>query len=176
MNELTLLLPSSELHVWRVASGSLDARLQFDPKPLLSFPFAVAAKDVLIAYSTSEPRGLRVWSLTTGKQAAVLPGGGGRMPLAVSSDGRRIAVGTRGDKISVWDLQLDKQIDLVKGHSPRYLHALAFNPDGRLLASGAEDGKVQLWNCATGGKVETLQIGPPSGIIDQLAFSADGRH
>jgi len=165
-----------ELHVWRVGSGSLDEILQFDPKPLLSFPFAVAEKDALIAYSTAEPRGLRVWSLKTGKQAAMLPCDGGRMPLTVSADGRRIAVGTRGDKISVWDLELDEQIDLVKGHSHRFLHALAISPNGRLLASGAEDGKVQLWNCTTGSKVETMHIGPPSGIIDQLAFSTDGRH
>lgn len=165
-----------ELQVWSVGNGSLDENLKFEAKPLLAFPFAVAYKDVLIAYSTSEPRGLGVWSLKTGKQTRVFPCDGGRMPLAVGNDGRRIAVGTRGNKISVWDLKLEEHVDFLKGHSPRYLHALAISPNGRLLASGAEDGKIQLWDFATGNKVATLQIGPPSGIIDQLAFSTDGCH
>lgn len=160
-----------ELKVWDVSNGKEQGLLQFDPSLVTYYNFAVTGDSQLIGSSRGETRGLGLWDLKTGKQIKTLPRFGGRMQFAVSPDGRQIAAGARGDKISIWVLQQDKQIDILKGHSRRYLRALAFSPDGKMLASGAEDGNVQLWNSATGDKLDTLKVGPRRGVIDQIAFT-----
>lgn len=166
-----------EFKMWDVASGNPETCSQFDPDLLAIYPFAVTRGNRLIASTRVSPRRLGIWSLTTGKQTKTLSPYRGPTQFAVSHDGRRIAAAAPDDTISVWDLQLDKQIDIPKGHARRgHIRTLALSRDGRTLASGAEDGSVRLWNAATGEKLNTLQIGPRRGLIDQLAFSIDGRY
>ena len=165
-----------ELTTWSIADGNPEGMLQVSPTLLTNAPFATTRDNHLLANARGEPRGLGIWNLETGKQTKSLARYGGQMRFAVSFDGRRIAAGERGNKISLWDQENGKRIEIENGHLPGYLRALAFSPNGQTLASGADDGKVQLWHAANGDKIDTLQVGPRRGIIDQLAFSSDGRY
>jgi WD40 repeat protein len=97
--------------------------------------------------------------------------------LAVSSDGRWLAIGVvHRDGLFVWDLQTRQEVaHLAKG---RVEVRAVFSPTGPLLAFAAEDnaagGKpsLSLWNAATRQFMAEL---PLEGWCDGLAFSQDGR-
>jgi hypothetical protein len=53
---------------------------------------------------------------------------------------------------------------------------VAFSPDGEILASSAADGTVRVWSARSGNLLKTSTIGPRGGIIEDVAFTIDGRH
>jgi WD40 repeat protein/tRNA A-37 threonylcarbamoyl transferase component Bud32 len=97
--------------------------------------------------------------------------------LAVSSDGRWLAIGVvHRDGLFVWDLQTRQQVaHLAQGNGN--VRAV-FSPTGPLLAFAAEDGaaggkfSLSLWNAATRQLRAEL---PLEGWCVGLAFSQDGR-
>lgn len=72
--------------------------------------------------------------------------------LAVSKDGRRVAIGSAAAQIAIWDLQTLKSVAVLRGHAAR-ITGLAFSPDGRRLASTtgsiANDGTVIVWDTSS---------------------------
>jgi WD40 repeat protein len=95
--------------------------------------------------------------------------------LAISPDGRILAVGTRYGTIRVMDLVKGQELAPLRGH-PGDVWALAFAPDGRHLAAAAGDwdqpGEVRLWQVAIWKKRPPLGH---SGEALCVAFSPDGR-
>jgi WD40 repeat protein len=67
--------------------------------------------------------------------------------LALSPDGRVLAVEGPKGSILLWDLCRGKELRPLRGHMHE-VQSLAFSPDGRLLASGSADGTVLLWDTA----------------------------
>ncbi|CCO37617.1 Vegetative incompatibility protein HET-E-1 [Rhizoctonia solani AG-1 IB] len=86
--------------------------------------------------------------------------------LAVSPDGARLASGSHGGAIRIWDARLGAVIlDLIGGHpTSTSIGTIAFSSSGASLASGAYDGSICIWNVATAGvliqtiKQHTLSI------------------
>ncbi|CCO37243.1 hypothetical protein BN14_11398 [Rhizoctonia solani AG-1 IB] len=91
--------------------------------------------------------------------------------LAVSPDGARLASGSHGGAIRIWDARLGVVIlDLVGGHpTSTWISAVAFPSSGDSLASGALDGSICIWNVATAG-VLTQTIKQHTGPINTVAF------
>ncbi len=88
----------------------------------------------------------------------------GTRTLALSPDGRRVALA--GDKrvIHVWDLLTGEELGQLKGHQGD-VTALAFSPDSKALASGGEDAVGLVWDMTAlkGTKKE-----PPKLADDEL--------
>jgi WD40 repeat protein len=69
--------------------------------------------------------------------------------LAFSPDGGRIAVGSVGGEVRLYDTADGARKQTLPGHQGA-VFAIAFRPDGKLVASGGFDGKVRLFEVETG--------------------------
>src|SRR5262249_40010939 len=90
--------------------------------------------------------------------------------LAISPDGKILAVSMLNHTIKLWDLVSDHDIGELKLHS-KYVEAVAFSPDGRTLATGGEDETVKLWDTRSWQEVLTLKT---DSWVKSLAFSPQG--
>jgi hypothetical protein len=84
------------------------------------------------------------------------PGGGGFVgdpvlsttsggSVAVSPDGKLLALPGPGGAVHVWDVLTGKELAALKGHTAA-VNALAFAPDGKTLASASHDTTVLVWD------------------------------
>ncbi|MFC5744676.1 WD40 repeat domain-containing serine/threonine protein kinase [Actinomadura rugatobispora] len=66
--------------------------------------------------------------------------------IAFHPDATRLAVGTSGGTILLWDTKKHQVVGApFTGHSDA-ITSVAFSPDGKLLASGSADKTIRLWN------------------------------
>ncbi len=92
--------------------------------------------------------------------------------IAFSPDGRLVASSGVDCNINLWDINEQKQIGTLRGHT-NTLSDIVFNPNGQILASGGWDNTVRLWDVD-----EQKQIGILKGHTDpigSIAFSPDGK-
>jgi WD40 repeat protein len=71
--------------------------------------------------------------------------------LAVSPDGKYLAVGGSPEEVKVLEIETGKEIDQLKNKYDR-VEGLAFSADGVSLLIGSKDKKVRLWKPAIGVK------------------------
>ncbi|MDQ1521802.1 MAG: hypothetical protein QOI55_2875, partial [Actinomycetota bacterium] len=92
--------------------------------------------------------------------------------LAVSADGRRVAVGDKQGTVRVFSLPGGALVSELRGQRGR-VFGLAFLPDGR-LATGDGAGSLRLWDLRSGRTVATRQRAA-EGSITSIAVGPDGR-
>lgn len=94
------------------------------------------------------------------------------LALALSPDGRLLAIGLESNAIVIWDLKAGRPTrTLLRHRGP--VQSLAFRSDGKQLLSGSGDNVAILWDLTTGNPLQTF-----SGHTNQImsvAFSPDGR-
>jgi WD40 repeat protein len=110
-----------------------------------------------------------------GADGRVLSGNGTVTGLALSPDGKTLAIAGRG--VQLWQTATGQRIGtaLPAAGSGRY-RAVAFSPDSTILATLGADGTARLWDVATQrqiGAPMTVDRGGVSG--GAIAFSPDGR-
>jgi WD40 repeat protein len=93
--------------------------------------------------------------------------------VALSADGRTLAIGEGDGTVRLWDVRAGKQLG-----APLHIHSsavqtVALSADGRTLASAGRDGTVRLWDLPA-----HKPLGPPIDNVSDwspIALSADGR-
>jgi WD40 repeat protein len=91
---------------------------------------------------------------------------------AFSPDGRRIASGSRGNSVRVWDAVDGRELLCLRGHT-NAVCGVAFSPDGQRIASASVDKTVRVWEATTGRELLCLK-----GHLKQVygvAFSPEGQ-
>lgn len=100
--------------------------------------------------------------------------------LAVSSDGRLLAVGHDTGTIRLWDItEPHHAVPVVDIIHEGISVVVAFHPRTQLLATGSTDGTVRLWNITDPShpaEISTLDCRSGSlNTVDTLAFNPDGQ-
>ncbi|MEV6199075.1 hypothetical protein AB0M64_03785 [Streptomyces sp. NPDC051771] len=84
------------------------------------------------------------------RPTAVVSGHGGSVEaVALSRDGRHLALGSTDQTATVWDISGARPVRsaVLSGHATT-VSAVAFAPDGRTLATADRDGDVRFWSLA----------------------------
>lgn len=92
--------------------------------------------------------------------------------LAFDPKCRYLAGGTLANSVAVWDLQDDKLVFDLPGHTER-IGAVAFSPDGSWLVSASDDCTIRVWNVLNGRLVVARHF---DTAIQSLVFGADGEY
>lgn len=180
---LLRLLSLSSL--WLGLQGlGLAAAVEPLPWPTASpYPGALAlSADGRIAAHVDGQGHVQVWDALTAQPLAAPPAGTvAASAVALSPDGRWLAVGQVDGRLWLWSrADLAQPPHELRGHSGRLL-AVAFSPDAQRLASGSADGTSQLFDVATGRRLQVLDSvynGHASeGVAAPVAvgFAAGGR-
>jgi len=118
---------------------------------------------------------IQVWAAADGQLLGAWEGLSGALALAISPDGRRVAVSGRGQgdagTVVVYDVASgDVTHELAfSGQTPV---ALAFSTDGEMVAVGGDGEGVEVWDLATSAISQVVDTN--GGIASAVAFSPDG--
>jgi WD40 repeat protein len=130
---------------------------------------------------------VRLWDLAARQTTAVLTSEAEVMSMALSRDGRTLAVAGSDGTVTLWAIATGQITDLA-GSADR-IESVAFSPDGRILASSENEAQppqpgqarpaagsttsVRLWDLAT-GQATRLSSMPGSYGSMALAFHPSG--
>ncbi len=168
-----------------LATASSDLGLRFWDSATgddLRYPgFGRSASDVTFSADGAMIASIRgrggadVWDVATGTSIATFDGapGDSDSSIALSPDGRFLAVGGFGRVVRLWDVRTAELVhELDQGGNGSF--TLEFSPDGRTLAVSGFEPVASLWDVATG-----TQIGPQLSAGDRrtmIDLSPDGRY
>jgi WD40 repeat protein len=91
--------------------------------------------------------------------------------LALSRDGKWLAVGTHGGGVSVWDLARRRRLWRDDGHDRKTV-GLAFSPDGETLVSRGSRGRMVVWERARGHMTVSFR---PGGPFPYFVYAPNGK-
>jgi RNA polymerase sigma factor (sigma-70 family) len=122
--------------------------------------------------------GVHVWDVAEGKEVRHFFNHEINGHLALSPDGRTLAVsrkyGPGAGSIRLCDPSTGREVGWLPARDPNGegVGSLVFSPDGSLLAAGTEEKSVRLWDVATQQLTRTLSLGEN---VWHIAFSPDGK-
>ncbi|OAX43760.1 WD40 repeat-like protein [Rhizopogon vinicolor AM-OR11-026] len=134
---------------------------------------AVASEDAQYLYTSGKEGTIIKWSLQSGEKIATFykkhaaKGKEKALPqdiqghtdeilsLAVSSDGRYLASGSKDRRVGVWDVEKDEWVKGFGGHKDS-VASVAFRKGTQQLYTGSFDRTIKLFDLSAMGYVETL--------------------
>jgi len=122
-------------------------------------PTALALHAEEVAYTASKDGSVYRWDLVKGNKRRIYPKEGKHgaviHSLAVSTDGRFLALGGKDQFVHVYDDKEGAVVQSFKGHRG-VVSALAFQKGTHLLFSGSHDRTIKIWNLDEMCYIETL--------------------
>jgi WD40 repeat protein len=117
------------------------------------------------------PGELKVWDTAAWKELGSASLGKLVLALAVSPDGRSVALACSDHTVRLREVPSLQEIRPYAGLGDSVTSA-CFSRDGSRLAAGDASGLILVWDTASGAEVRRLQAG--AGAVPGLAFGADG--
>ena len=161
----------SRIRLWNLESGK--EALSFDAGPLEAWTVALAPKGSLIA-SGSRAGNVNIWNASSGQKLAAVTTGSDTfvMSVAYSPDGLHVACGTAEGAIYILDVNSQRMIHRLDGHSA-HVRALSFSSDGALLISGSDDAHANIHEVSSMQQVGSL-AGHSSWVLGVAASPDHG--
>jgi WD40 repeat protein len=114
-----------------------------------------------------------------------LPGAGGQSSVALTRDGKTLAVALPNNKIQLWDVQTGNEIRQIQG-AQNSVGSLLFSPDGKMLATRGNDRAIHLLDPETGNEIRQIKpiqpkgqarvfVNVPGGGTGTMTFSPDSK-
>ena len=178
--------PQENILEFNFLTGKLEPRgVNYRPgsydQTLVYGPFLYTKNNHLMSWGYTTDTSTLTWNDLTLNSALLLPYIRGSDPdnveaIALSPDGKYLAVGTTRARIDVWELSKRSIYRQLYGHAPKSVEGwtgsfqhLEFSPFKNMLMSVGWDGTTRIWSIETGN---------PIRILDECclaAFSPDGR-
>jgi hypothetical protein len=100
----------------------------------------------------------------------------GPLSVALSPDGKKVAVGYGPYDVAIWDVQTGKLLHDLSSKN-NWVVCLDFSPDGRLLASGEGNSAVRVWDVESGLQLFHFGMGSQhsSNYTYSVSFDSTGR-
>jgi RNA polymerase sigma factor (sigma-70 family) len=183
--QLAAGIGEGELLVFDTATGKQTARLDARGAGKISaFYFLVFSADgtnlLSMGRDTDGRDAICHWALAaqTLRKRVVPDYRGFRATVALSRDGRLLAVPAGRRPVTIWDTETGEVRTALEGERNWAGYGLAFSDDGKTLAtiSGEENEReatASLWDTATGKLRQRLQV--PRAALISIQFSPDGR-
>jgi WD40 repeat protein len=92
---------------------------------------------------------VQLWNVDSGRIETIAPEAGVVLGLAISPDGKTLAVGTQDGVLKLFNVPTRREIAVLKGHLTN-IPNVSFSPDGRLLISSSET--VRIWRAFVPGE------------------------
>lgn len=164
---VTICERTSEFYCWLLASRRLIWRARTGGAVPTAVCWTADGKRVLVS---SDGQELGTFDARTGALGPGIPIEGAKH-LAVSPDGKLLAVTGDDYEVRVWDLSAGKAIQSFHDHNDT-LDCIAFAPKGQLLASCADDDSICVHDLATG---RNLRLQGHTDDVERVSFSPDGK-
>ncbi len=120
--------------------------------PTEGFPRVVIAGEHVLGVVAGTA--VAMWELATGKEVRTFTGGATRLDaLAVSLDGKSVAVGGADRRVRVWTTAGTASI---AGEHAKGIRAISFAPVGKVVIAGSEDGTIKSWDVATSKEIRAM--------------------
>jgi WD40 repeat protein len=164
------------LRCWDVETGKLTKFLPMDQGEHLSLLWATFSPDRKLLALIADKE-MAILDVATCKPLFRLRFAKGQehSSVAISPDGRTLAIFGRDNLVRLWDIVKGKQLRTLNGHT-KEVCAVEFSPDGKSIGSAAGD-DLRLWDVAAGREIRRFDAdgGPHAGGLASFAFAPDGR-
>ena len=155
--------------IWEGSTGRPLAVLRGNAKPAVKMHLSDDGSRLATQALDSE---VCFWDVASGVKITTLSDGLGIRVAILSPNGKRFAVGRKG-QVQLWDTDTGSEIAPLACGASQVL-SLAFSPDGKRLAAGTEypENRVCLWDMATG---QIARVDGRAHQRDQFAGVQPGR-
>jgi len=173
-NGRTFVSAGNPINIWDLYSGQLQpiSIKDFNTQSLVISPDGTNLISRGGTYGGGQK--IKVWNLYTGYHKKTLKESTDSVfSLVISPDGKTVASGSEYSGINVWDLQTERIIRTISGHSRYSVQALAISGDGKTLVSGSNDATIKAWNFETGEFIHTFK--KHSNGVESVAITPDGQ-
>jgi WD40 repeat protein len=168
---------SGVVYVCDLATGRETHRV--DPgHPCLGFAFSPADSNLIALGSWTDPAGLTLWDLATGKSRVRVKWRLHVLGLTFNPRGTILAISSWDkskdeSKIMLWDVASQKETATVCTFQGRRAFPRVFTPDGKALIYAGADKTIRLWDVAAGKEKEPLKGHEKE--VTSLAIGPDGK-
>jgi WD40 repeat protein len=140
----------------------------------------VWSRDGKYLYIGTYDKGVAIYDVVHKKLLSFVGNTADVSSLAISPDGKFLAVGIANDgSVRLWALenaQPKYEVTIFPAHGDKVFDpdvlGLAFSPDGKWVVSSGFDGKVIVWDAYTGEMIKKFDV---EDSVFEVAFSPDGK-